>query len=140
MRTCVRMTSKGSLTGQLQRALAAGDVLAVRSLAGELPEVPLTMAAEITLLLLEREPEAYAPAARRWLARLGERAIGCASATRRRRGDPRRARGRPGHERAHEAAADDPGSAATLRGAPILIRQTAARRAAKGRPPGCEVT
>ena len=64
------MTSKGSITGQLQRAIAAGDVLAVRSLAGELPHVPLPTAAEITLLFLEREPEAYAPAARRLLARL----------------------------------------------------------------------
>jgi hypothetical protein len=64
------MTSKGSISGQLQRALAAGDLLAVRSLAGELPEVPLPTAAEITLLLLEREPESYAPAARRLLARL----------------------------------------------------------------------
>ncbi len=64
------MTSKGSIAGQLQRALAAGDLLAVRSLAGELPEVPLPTAAEITLLLLEREPESYAPAARRLLARL----------------------------------------------------------------------
>jgi hypothetical protein len=45
-------------------------VLAVRSLAGELPNVPLPTAAEITLLLLEREPESYAPAARRLLARL----------------------------------------------------------------------
>jgi hypothetical protein len=36
-------------------------VLAVRSLAGELPAVPLPLAAEITVLLLEREPESYAP-------------------------------------------------------------------------------
>ena len=64
------LTSKGSITGQLQRALAARDVLAVRSLAGELASVPLQTAAEITLLLLEREPESYAPAARRLLARL----------------------------------------------------------------------
>jgi hypothetical protein len=64
------LTSKGSITGQLQRALAKRDVLAVRSLAGELPSVPLPTAAEITLLLLEREPESYAPAARRLLARL----------------------------------------------------------------------
>jgi hypothetical protein len=75
MRTYVRMTSKGSIAGQLQRALAAGDVLAVRSLAGELPEVPLTTAAEITLLLLEREPEAYAPAVRRLLARLADERV-----------------------------------------------------------------
>jgi hypothetical protein len=70
------LTSKGSITGQLQRALAKRDVLAVRSLAGELPSVPLQTAAEITLLLLEREPESYAPAARRLLARLAtERAM-----------------------------------------------------------------
>jgi hypothetical protein len=66
------LTSKGSVTGQLQRALAARDVLAVRSLAGELPSVPLLTAAEITLLLLEREPESYVPAARRLLARLAQ--------------------------------------------------------------------
>jgi hypothetical protein len=70
------LTSKGSITGQLQRALTARDVLAVCSLAGELPSVPLPTAAEITLLLLEREPESYVPAARRLLARLAtERAI-----------------------------------------------------------------
>jgi hypothetical protein len=70
------LTSKGSIVGQLQRALAKRDVLAVRSLAGELPTVPLPLAAEITVLLLEREPESYAPAARRLLARLAtERAM-----------------------------------------------------------------
>jgi hypothetical protein len=70
------LTSKGSIIGQLQRALAKRDVLAVRSLAGELPSVPLLTAAEITLLLLEREPESCAPAARRLLARLAmERAL-----------------------------------------------------------------
>jgi hypothetical protein len=70
------LTSKGSIVGQLQRAIAKRDVLAVRSLAGELPSVPLPLAAEITVLLLEREPESYAPAARRLLARLAsERAM-----------------------------------------------------------------
>jgi hypothetical protein len=70
------LTSKGSILGQLQRALAKRDLLAVRSLAGELPTVPLPMAAEITLLLLEQEPESYVPAARRLLARLAsERAM-----------------------------------------------------------------
>jgi hypothetical protein len=50
--------------------------MAVRSLAGELPSVPLPIAAQITLLLLEREPESYAPAARRLIARLStERAM-----------------------------------------------------------------
>jgi hypothetical protein len=69
------LTSKGSITGQLQRAIAAGDVLAVRSLAGELPQVPLVIATEITMLLLEHEPEAYAPAARRLLARLASERV-----------------------------------------------------------------
>jgi hypothetical protein len=70
------LTSKGSITGQLQRALAKRDVLGVRSLAGELPAVPLPTAAEITLLLLEQEPESYVPAARRLLARIAsERAL-----------------------------------------------------------------
>lgn len=66
------LTSKGSIAGQLQRALAKRDVLAVRSLAGELASVPLPIAAEITVLLLEKEPESYAPAARRLLARLAD--------------------------------------------------------------------
>jgi hypothetical protein len=70
------LSSKGSIVGQLQRALAKRDVLAVRSLAGELPTVPLPIAAQITLLLLEQEPESYVPAARRLLGRLAsERAM-----------------------------------------------------------------
>jgi hypothetical protein len=70
------LTLKGSIVGQLRRALEARDVLAVRSLAGELPTVPLPTAAEITLLLREKEPESYTPAARRLLARLAsERAM-----------------------------------------------------------------
>jgi hypothetical protein len=75
MRTCVRVDLQG-LNRQLQRALAKRDLLAVRSLAGELPSVPLPTAAQITLLLLEREPESYTSAARRLLARLAsERAM-----------------------------------------------------------------
>lgn len=64
------MTSKGSIHGQINRALDAGDVLAVRSLVGELPEVSLALATRITLLILEQEPESYEAAARRLLARL----------------------------------------------------------------------
>ena len=44
---------------QLQRLSPKRDVLAVRSLAGELPSVPLATATEITVLLLEKEPESY---------------------------------------------------------------------------------
>jgi hypothetical protein len=70
MRTCVRVDFKGLDHRPATASLAARNVLAVRSLAGELPSVPLPTAAEITLLLLEQEPESYAPAARRLLARL----------------------------------------------------------------------
>src|SRR5215210_1858185 len=76
MRTCVQVTSKGSIAGELQRALEKRDVLAVRSLAGEPPSVPLATAAEITVLLLENEPGVLRTAARRLLARLAsERAM-----------------------------------------------------------------
>jgi hypothetical protein len=64
------LTSKGSLSGQLQRAIAAGDVLAVRSLAAEHERISLPVATQITLLLLECEPESYETAARRLIARL----------------------------------------------------------------------
>lgn len=64
------MTSKGSIGGQLQRALKAGDLYSVRSLAGELPSISLERATQITLLILEQEPESYEAAARRLLARI----------------------------------------------------------------------
>jgi hypothetical protein len=64
------LTSKGSIGGQLQRALDAGDLFAVRSLAGELRSISLERAAQITLLILEQEPESYEAAARRLVARL----------------------------------------------------------------------
>jgi hypothetical protein len=64
------MTSKGSIGGQLQRALKAGDLYSVRSLAGELPSISLERATQITLLILEQEPASYDTAARRLLARL----------------------------------------------------------------------
>ena len=53
--------------GQLQRVLAKRDVLAVRSLAGELPSVPLPIAAEITVLLLERNPSPTPSRGESWL-------------------------------------------------------------------------
>jgi hypothetical protein len=62
------MTSKGSIVGQLHRAIAPGDLLAVRGLAGELPEVPLGTAAEITL------PEAKAVGRSEMPTLAGERA------------------------------------------------------------------
>lgn len=76
MRTCVRIDYERLDRRTAPTGLAKRDVLAVRSLAGELPSVPLPLAAEITVLLLEREPESYPPAARRLIARLAtERAM-----------------------------------------------------------------
>jgi hypothetical protein len=56
---------------QLKADVEVGE-LAVRSLAGELPNVPLPLAAEITVLLLDQEPQSYASAVRRLLARVAE--------------------------------------------------------------------
>ncbi len=70
------MTSKGSIGGQLDREIAAGNLLAVRGLADELPQLSLERAARITLLILEAEPESYEAAARRLVSRVAsERAI-----------------------------------------------------------------
>jgi hypothetical protein len=70
------MTSKGSIGGQLDRQIAAGNLLAVRGLADELPQLSLERAARITLLILEAEPESYEAAARRLISRIArERAI-----------------------------------------------------------------
>jgi hypothetical protein len=69
------LTSKGSITGQLLRALAKRDLLAVRRLAGELPSVPLPIAPKSRCCCWNGSPS-YAPAARRLLARLAsERAL-----------------------------------------------------------------
>jgi hypothetical protein len=70
------MTSKGSIGGQLDRQIAAGNLLAVRGLADELPQLSLDRAARITLLILEAEPDSYEAAARRLVSRIAsERAI-----------------------------------------------------------------
>lgn len=64
------MTSKGSLHGQLQRALDAGQLARASALASELPEVPLPIALRLALLILDQEPERFEGAARRLLVRL----------------------------------------------------------------------
>jgi hypothetical protein len=69
------VTSKGTIGGQLQRAIDAGDLLAVRSLARELPNISLERATQITLLILEQEPDSYPAAARRLLARLASERV-----------------------------------------------------------------
>ena len=70
------MTSKGSLQGQLRRAIASGNLLTVRAIAAELEFVPLDAALDITLLIQRREPSRFDAAACRWLSRfLRERPI-----------------------------------------------------------------
>lgn len=64
------MTSKGSLHGQLQRALDAGDLPRASALASEFPQVPLPIALRLALLILDQEPERFDGAARRLVARL----------------------------------------------------------------------
>lgn len=60
-----------------RRALAGGDLAAVRAAASELPGVPLEDALAVSVLLLQREPDRYERAAVRWLGRLLlERPIG----------------------------------------------------------------
>jgi hypothetical protein len=62
------VTSKGSLHGQLQRALDVGDLPRAGALASELPQVPLPIALRLALLILDQEPSRGA--ARRLVARL----------------------------------------------------------------------
>lgn len=64
------VTSQGSPYSVFRRALARGDLMAVRAAAAGLPSVPLEDALEVCLLLLDREPVRYEPAAVRWVGRL----------------------------------------------------------------------
>jgi hypothetical protein len=70
VRTCVRITSQGHPLARLRRALAAGNPLLVRAAAAELTHIELDDALAICLVLLDREPERYEPAAVRFLGRL----------------------------------------------------------------------
>jgi hypothetical protein len=64
------MTSQGSAYSIFRRAVARGDLTAVRAAAAELPAVPLHDALEILCLILAQEPQRFERAAVRWLARL----------------------------------------------------------------------
>ncbi len=70
MRTCVRMTAKGSSYAWFRRCLARGDLAGVRAAAVELPVVDLTDALRICVLMAQQGDRRFERAAVRWLARL----------------------------------------------------------------------
>ena len=63
------MTSQGSPYGRFRRALDNRNALAALSAAAELPNVGLTDALELVLLLLDKSPERFPRAALRWHGR-----------------------------------------------------------------------
>lgn len=68
------MTSHGSLGGQLNRAIQAGQLRKAMDLATEMPRVPLRAALQICFLLAEADDHRFEPAARRWLQRFSAEA------------------------------------------------------------------
>src|SRR3954452_10711914 len=70
MRTCVRMTAKGSSYAWFRRCLARGDLAGVRAAAVELPVIDLTDALRICVLMAQQGDRRFERAAVRWLARL----------------------------------------------------------------------
>jgi hypothetical protein len=64
------MTSQGSPYARFQRALRIGRLSLVRAAASELPQVDLSDALAICLLIEQQDSERYERAAVRWLARL----------------------------------------------------------------------
>ncbi len=69
MRTCVRVSIKGSPYGTFQRALRTGNLTVIRAAAAELPAINLEDALSICLLLASQEPRHFERAALRWLGR-----------------------------------------------------------------------
>jgi hypothetical protein len=64
------MSSQGSPYARFQRALRIGRLSMVRAAAAELPQIDLTDALAICLLIEQQEEERFERAAVRWLARL----------------------------------------------------------------------
>ncbi len=69
MRTCVRITSQGSSYGRFRRALDRRHATAALSAAAELPQVSLTDALELLLLLRDSDRPRFERAALRWHGR-----------------------------------------------------------------------
>ena len=69
VRTCVRVTSQGTSYGRFRRALDRRQPAAALSAAAELPQVSLTDALELLLLLSEADRSRFERAALRWHGR-----------------------------------------------------------------------
>jgi hypothetical protein len=70
------VTSDGSAYGRFRRALETGNELLVLAAAKELPQVSLTDALRVVLLLRDGESERYERACVRWLGRFALEAPG----------------------------------------------------------------
>ncbi len=73
MRTCVRVSIKGSSYGNFRRALRTGNLTVIRAAAAELPAINLEEALSICLLLAQQEPRNFERAALRWARRTARR-------------------------------------------------------------------
>lgn len=71
------MTSHGSLRHQFQRALERGSVLDATSAAKAMGGLSLGDALALCVVLAERSPGQYQPAADRWISRFVEEMRGC---------------------------------------------------------------
>jgi hypothetical protein len=70
LRTCVRVSIKGSAYVNFQRALDRGDILNIRAAAAELPQINLGDALRICLAFrTSSDQDLYQRAAVRWLGR-----------------------------------------------------------------------
>ena len=69
MRTCVRVSIKGSSYGNFRRALKTGNLTVIRAAAAELPAINLEDALSVCLLLAQQEPRHFERAALRWIGR-----------------------------------------------------------------------
>ena len=63
------VTSQGSAYGRFRRSLDTGSVTNALTAAQELKPLPLTDSLELLLLLRDKAPERFAPAALRWHGR-----------------------------------------------------------------------
>jgi hypothetical protein len=64
------VTSQGTATGRLSKAIAAGNLKLIRQAALEVPVVPLADAARIMAVIARVEPQHFEAAALRWVGRL----------------------------------------------------------------------
>jgi len=70
MRTCVRISIRGSSYQWFKSAIEKGDLPLIRQTASELPRVNLEDALAVLTVIAVKEPNLYERAACRWLARL----------------------------------------------------------------------